>query len=96
MRPRAWLGVGVAAGPLRSYAIYLWDISQWLADLYAAEAEASKRRREKLQAAMSRAKALMALGNLKMGNMISMLKKGVPASTAGSCGAAVIVSALLL
>jgi hypothetical protein len=43
-------------------AIYVWDVSQWIAEVYAKKVAASRRRRERFQAAVRRAKVALKLG----------------------------------
>jgi hypothetical protein len=43
-------------------AIYVWDVSQWIAEVYAKTVAASRRRRERFQAAVRRAKVALKLG----------------------------------
>lgn len=47
---------------LEMHAISVWDVSVWIAEVYAKTVAAARRRREKFQAAVRRAKVALKLG----------------------------------
>jgi hypothetical protein len=51
-------------GPELANALVGWDVGMWTDDLYRAEQEASKARRERLASAMKRVRNLSMMGNI--------------------------------
>lgn len=51
-------------GPELAYALVGWDVGTWTDDLYKAEQDASKARREKLASAVKRVRTFSVMGGM--------------------------------
>ncbi len=71
------------------YTVYVWDIGEWLAELYAKQAAAAKRRKKKFADAVKRARVAFRMG-FKLPSVESALSRALAsvASAPGSSAAA--------